>query len=633
MFLSELVPISALKWFKNSASPNYSLPPTRYFPLSLMRHLLPLTLRCLGAFTVLPAALLAQPPPDAHALPLDELRPGMIGEVWTVFSGTEPESFTVKVTGIIHNALGPGKSMILCELTDPRVQNMGAVAGMSGSPLYIDGRLAGALSYQVQRFETVRYAGFTPIADLREVQQIALNAPRSPGGLPHDLPTLPADQRTSPSALSDPFQPLAPVFTLGGLSPSVAQLFAPHFAALGIATTTLGGSLPTTSTSPSGSDPANPPPPATLRPGDAVAAALAIGDITLAGTGTVSQVQGDRVLAFGHPLMGLGSVEVPMAAAEIVTILPSNLSSFKISNTGAVLGTVRQDRLSAIYGELGPAPALVPMTVHSPQRTLRFSTVRHPRLTPMIAAAGLTQAVLGSNDAGLTEGFSVATRVTFPDGRVLTSSDLFAGPTGFNAGLNAFTQKLTLWLQNPVEQIFPADVTFTVEPLPANPTASIDNVTVSHREAAPGATVTLALTLRDFQSQPLREILTLPIDSAWAGRDLEVIISAGPTLDTLELGQNDFPIAQIRSLDAFLDVLARQRRSDGLYIALVARTDAFIDQTSVTHELPGSLARIARGADEARYRERNVLELLWETHILPGRLITTLERRHLRIRD
>src|SRR6187431_2410620 len=118
---------------------------------------------------VLARSLFAQPA-DAPVIPLDELKPGQQGEVWTVFQGTKPESFTVEVTGVLRNALGPGKSLIVCQLTDPRVQKMGAVAGMSGSPLYIDGKLAGALSYQIQRFETVRHAGFTPAADLEEVK-------------------------------------------------------------------------------------------------------------------------------------------------------------------------------------------------------------------------------------------------------------------------------------------------------------------------------------------------------------------------------------------------------------------------------------------------------------------------------
>src|SRR5215213_6826026 len=122
---------------------------------------------------VLVSRSFAGQPITREIFPLDQLQPGQQGEVWTVFRGTKPEPFTVEVTGVLRNALGPGKSLILCQLTDPRVQNMGAVAGMSGSPLYIEGRLAGALSYQIQRFETVRHAGFTPAADLEEVKNKA----------------------------------------------------------------------------------------------------------------------------------------------------------------------------------------------------------------------------------------------------------------------------------------------------------------------------------------------------------------------------------------------------------------------------------------------------------------------------
>ncbi len=107
----------------------------------------------LGSFA-LSAVLFAQPQ-NAPLISLDELQPGMKGEVWTVFKGHDPEPFGVQVTGILRNALGPGKSMILCELTDPRVQGMGAVAGTTGSPLYLDGKLAGVLSYHIQPVETL----------------------------------------------------------------------------------------------------------------------------------------------------------------------------------------------------------------------------------------------------------------------------------------------------------------------------------------------------------------------------------------------------------------------------------------------------------------------------------------------
>ncbi|HTO04089.1 MAG TPA: SpoIVB peptidase S55 domain-containing protein, partial [Opitutus sp.] len=346
-------------------------------------------------FTVVFSALLlgrgfAAQPATREIFPLDELKPGQIGEVWTVFRGTEPEPFAVEVTGVVRNALGPGKSLILCQLTDPRVQLMGAVAGMSGSPLYIDGKLAGALSYQIQRFEPVRYAGFTPAADLVEVET-KMAAALAPSG-----------ESVAPATINDSLRPMRPVFTLSGLSPAVADLFAPRLAALGLASTSLGGSTSGSADSQSSTPQAVAP----LAPGSAVAVALATGDITLAGTGTVSNVDGRNITAFGHPMLSLGDVALPMVAAEIVTILPSNMQSVKVANTGRVIGTITQDRLSAVSGVLGDGPAMTEVEVivsssKGPSKTLHFSVARQEQLTPVLVATGVSQAILGSNDAGL----------------------------------------------------------------------------------------------------------------------------------------------------------------------------------------------------------------------------------------
>jgi len=559
--------------------------------------------------------LMGSPPPTqpthAETLPLAELVPGMTGEVWTVFAGTEPEPFDVVVTGVIQNALGPGKSMILCELTDERVQHMGAVAGMSGSPLYIDGRFAGALSYQVQRFETVRFAGFTPAEDLLEVRQIAARLDRS------DPQQQPVYQAPSHGDGDSALTPLTPVFGFGGINPLVRNWAAGPLAELGITTTGLSGAN-ALSTGPG--DIAEPMG-LGLRPGQAVGAALAIGDITLAGTGTVSQVDGRRVLAFGHPLLGLGEVEMPMMAAEIVTILPSNLSSVKIANTGNVIGTVRQDRLSAIYGEIGRIPAMIPVTVITPQRTLEFSTVRHPRITPMITAIGLSQAVLGSNDAGLNEGFAIKTRVEFADGERLIMEQLYAGPKSFQDGMNGLVGDLTTWLQNPVEEAFPERVIFEVAPLPTNPSTSLDNVRLSHRTITTDETLVVVVNFRDFQSRPLTRTVEVPLHPGWVGRNLEVLVTSGSTLDLMAGGQRTYPVSQIREFSAYLDVLRAQRRPDGVFVAVVTTSEVFLDQTSVTTELPGSLARIARNADEARFSQRKTREVLWEIHLLPDRLV------------
>ncbi len=593
------------------------------------------------------AAPLAAQPANAAPLPLTEIQPGQRGEVWTVFEGSKIEPFTVQVTGVLHNALGPGKSLIVCELTDPRVQKMGAVAGMSGSPLYIDGKLAGALSYQIQRFETVRFAGFTPIGDLIEVSQFETKHPRPI--TPPDSNLIPLDKNSaSPrSAFSgienlksripnsdSSFSPLTPVFALGGISPQVASLFAEDFRALGLNTTALGGHTNTANAASSSeiknreSKIENP-----LKPGSAVAVALATGDITLAGTGTVSHVDGNRILAFGHPMLGLGDVELPMASAEILTILPSQLNSFKLSNTGEIIGTISQDRLSAIYGEIGPKPSMLPVVVKTPARTLNFSTVRHDRLAPMIASAGLSQAVLGSNENGLSEGFHITTTITYPGGRTLSTDTIFAGPSGFSMGLSQFIRRLSASLSNPIADVFPEALSFVVETLPKNPAANLDLIQVSRTRLQPGDNLQVTLTVRDYQGAPVRETVSVPVPSSWLGRRLELLVMRGDALERVTGRPETATVSQIRSFDSYLDLMSDKRRDDGLYIVVAERAGAFIDQTEHTLDYPGSIERIARASDETRYQKRDVLVPLWETHLFPGRLLDASHRRSLQVSE
>ena len=593
------------------------LPPV----IRIMRRLT-FSLVLLAALT---RAISAQPI-DAPIISIDELKPGQQGVVWTVFQGSEAEPFSVEVTGVLRNALGPGKSLIVCQLTDPRVQKMGAVAGMSGSPLYVEGKLAGALSYQIQRFETVRHAGFTPAADLGEVTNKASlqsNALAS----------------TSTHGIDAPYRSMQPVFTMGGLSPAVADLFAPHFSALGLTASALGGSTQSghaseaaaTLTPPGGSLKTPP-----LRPGSAVAVALATGDITLAGTGTVSTIDGQRVTAFGHPMLSLGEVALPMCAAEIITILPSQMQSIKIANTGAVIGTITQDRLSAVSGTLGAGPEMTKVEVtvtpvRGAPRTLKFSVARQQQLTPVIVAAGVSQAILGSNDAGLANGFRLKSDVSFPASARLAFQTLYSGPQGFAQGLNEFVQGLAANLQNPYAKTCPEHVSFSIEPLETNPAVTLDMFQLSRTTASAGQIVQATIAWRDWQGDAHRETVDLEIDPEWTGKQLEVVLAPGRALDQLTGRPRQIAASELRSFKAYIAAMRDDRPSDGVCIAVVEKTSLCSDQTVATAEAPGSIERIARGADETRFRRRDALLPLWEKHLLQGKLLSAIVRRPLNV--
>lgn len=580
------------------------------------------------------ASLTSSQPVDAPAMPIDELKPGMKGEVWTVFRGSTPEPFSVEVTGVIRNAVGPGKALILCQLTDPRVQSMGAVAGMSGSPLYIEGRLAGALSYQVQRFETVRYAGFTPVDDLAEVADKVTVTPLTPspiGAEPAQAAPRSGGAMSSGDGGGEPFQVLTPVFSLAGLSPQVADLFAPQFRAMGLATTTLGGSyVPAVA-------PGQPAAGADDKPelgaGEAVAVALAVGDITIAGTGTVSRVEGNRVTAFGHPMLGIGDVALAMCAAEIVTILPSNLNSMKVSNVGKVIGTLLQDRLSAVAGELGPGPAMIPVEVATPRRTLKFSIVRHPQVAPLVVAVGVTQAVVSSNDAGFTEGFRVSTRVAFPGESPLETNMLYAGPQGFAAGIEEFLQKLNATLQNPFERIFPESVSVRIEPLKSRPWAYLDQFQPSATRVQAGDSVAFQLSGRDHQGAAMTESVRCPIPTDWVGKSLELVVMNGRELDKLTGQASTLVSTDLRSFSEYLSALRATRQPDGLYVAVVERANALFDQNDRLLDAPGSIERITQGNTNTRYGRQNIAVSLWESRVFADRLISATIKRTFTVNE
>lgn len=585
-----------------------------------MRLLLPLLLLTAGG-----TVFGAMRPAAAPILPLDALRPGMKGEVWTVFKGTEPEPFTVEVTGVVRNALGPGKSLILCELTDERVQKMGAVAGMSGSPLYIDGRLAGALSYQVQKFETVRYAGFTPVADLVEVSRKSDQALAAKGNQ-----SQPNTRPASGGKTDDALQPLTPVFAFGGLAPQVVDWLAPQFSALGLRVTGLGGQMAVGTAATGESRP--------LQPGDAVAVAVTTGDITLAATGTVSYVEGDRVVAFGHPMMGLGDVALPMARSEIVAILPSNLNSLKVANTGEIIGTISQDRLSAVAGELGDAPAMLPVEIAVARpgeevKYLRFSAARHPQLTPLVIGAGTAQAVLGSNDAGFSNGARIEAVFKFAHGGLVPTASLVSGPQGISQGLTDFVRDIGAVLQNPYEDTIPESISVRITPLAVNPQTTLEYVQLSRTILTAGGTLEATIGWRDYQGEPAEETVSIPIPADWQGRNLELVVTNGDTLDQLTGRAGALTAAQFRSLEALLELVRQSRQPDGLYLAVVESGRAFIDQAALTRDLPGSYERIASRSDEARYQSRPALEPLWETRRLPGRIVPGTVRRAFRVTD
>lgn len=334
----------------------------------------------------------------AERMPLSQVQKGMKGYGLTVFEGTTVEKFDVEILGLLHN-VGPSQNLILAKVDHPVVRRAGVIAGMSGSPIFIDGKVIGALAYAWQ-FSKEPVAGITPIDEMLKLSQVVRPAGASPAGAVPRMTGVELLQALSNSKPEEAFQKFVknmaarPVSSLSGatrialpmsvssFSPETVQRFAPYFEQLGFVTVPAGAS--SASTTPAANAKT------TFEPGDPVGAVLLTGDFNVAASGTVTYIDKEHIYAFGHPFLDMGEINFPMATSEVVTVLPSLSSSFKFSNTGPIVGVLRQDRAAGIMGILGEKADMIPVEVTldgaGPAQKYNVNVVRHSYLSPLMLA-------------------------------------------------------------------------------------------------------------------------------------------------------------------------------------------------------------------------------------------------------
>src|SRR5437879_4050861 len=346
----------------------------------------------------LPTILTAQT--AQPTIPVDQIHAGMQGVAYTVFQGVKPEPMDFEVLGVLRNVNGPRGNIILIRLHGPKVEYTGVVAGMSGSPVYIDGKLAGALAFRIGEFSKEPIAGVTPIADMLEINALDKSPAEEASAVKPVVTT--AGKTAAPgdaTSFSDPVQnfanylkPIETPLVFSGFSEEAVRQFAPQFASAGIVPVMGAGSV---------SEEKQPEP---LEAGSAVSAVLVRGDMDIAATCTVTYIDPQRLLACGHPLLQFGSVDLPMNKAQVLATLPSPLNAFKIVNTTERAGVFVQDRHTGILGVLGKQPEMIPvtLTIHGGGNTKEFhyEVLNNPRLSPVAIMATVFNALHGVNEYG-----------------------------------------------------------------------------------------------------------------------------------------------------------------------------------------------------------------------------------------
>jgi hypothetical protein len=459
---------------------------------------------------------------------------------------------------------------------------------MSGSPVYLDGKLAGALSLKLGIFTKDPIAGVTPIQDV-----VQAPAQGSAQQFPLRLDTSTA-QRTGSTVSLPAGSTLAPIETplvFSGFQSATLQQFAPQIQSYGFIAAQGGTSAPR-------ADDGH------LVPGDMAGMVLVQGDASINSACTVTAVQADRVFLCGHPFLNLGDVQIPMARSRVLTTLSSDLASTKIVNMGGSIGTITGDHLTAVTGRLGAPPAMIPLDLSVSTKIggkkLHFEIINHPKLTPLLVAItafnGLTQnAIYGEGTTlHLTGEIRLRGHAPVQIENTYAPGDSFV-PDGLPIALsvqNIFTRLFVNTFEVPqVEHI-----DLHVESVPGRQSFTIDSAWLEKGEAAPGDTLRVRVLLHPYRGADRVEETTVRVpDQIIRGTTLRILVTDGDTLNRASRGFAFAGPSGPSGLDQLVGVLNRERRNDRLYVGLFMPSPSILWEDKELPNIPLSQINVIDG--------------------------------------
>jgi hypothetical protein len=542
-----------------------------------------------------PASQTTQPAPaTTQIMKVDDVRPGMKGTGYTVFQGTKPEPMGVEVLGVLHNMNGPKSDVVLVRLLGNKAEFTGVVAGMSGSPVYIDGKLLGAIAYRIGQFSKEPIAGITPIEQMLEINEFDQSIPQG-GGTSVARATVASKTSTPGAEDSNPIQsyaqyltPIDSPFVFNGFGEATIRQFAPQLSSMGITPVMGVGSA---------SKEKQPEP---LVPGSAVSAILVRGDMDVAATCTVTYMDKDHLLACGHPLMQYGMVDMPMTKANVVATLASPLNAFKIINTTEPVGAFVQDRHTGILGRFDREPKMIPVTlsIHGPSgpREYHYEVLNNAKLTPVMMMTTVYNALMGMNQYGEETTYRMNGRIHvngFTDVRMTNMfSPVDATPTAYAVAMSLGEHFGRIY-DNPFEAPTVSGVTLEFDLERERRAAVLESARTDVTEARPGDEITIEAVLRPYRGDRIVRRIPVRVPTSAPKGSLRILVSDAETLDRSR--RSTPAMGRRMDLHSTIEVLNKEHLNDHLYVSLLEANPQATVEDKVMPAVPLSIMNVMEG--------------------------------------
>jgi hypothetical protein len=575
---------------------------------------------------------------DPRLFALEDLRPGMKGIARTVFAGKETEDFGVEILGVLPGFPGPRQSAIIARLSGANVEKTGVFAGMSGSPVYIDGRLVGAIAFSFP-FSKEPIAGITPIKQMIDIfEKGSINEtqkPKEPRAISFAQlaatewkPTLPKPAITGAPLiapvsegsrlvplLGQQMMPIATPVVFAGISQDSLSMFAPQLMANGLLPVSgAGGSAAITALGEATEK--------TLTPGTSVSVQLVRGDYSIAASGTVTFRDGDRIYAFGHPFLSLGAADMPMAESSVVTVIPNVNNSFKLSVPGQMMGAISQDRAAGVFGSLGLAPKMIPVKInlHTSRdrtETYAYEIANDSFLTPLLLNITVFNTITSSERALGDSTISIKGDVKVKGQEDVQLDRRFSANNSALQAAGSVTAPVASLLSSGFDDVEIDGITLDISSTDTKYAGTLERIALDRTEVRRGEKIEIQAYVRTEAGKQFVQRIPVQIPEDATPGQLLVFVGDGGALQEGSAAKAFVP----QDLGQLVRAINKVKKSDRLYVKLFRITNGAVIGTDELPNLPPSVVATLNSDRTSGGYTPTVLSPVYEMELPPAEFV------------